>query len=136
MFRRVCDATRIFVNMVRWAPVIALAMLTAGLAVGVTSARSATRVTADQPDEQVGPQIHLVYAIPVGGIDNELDVNGTLDRWTKMFNDWLAGQTGGVSLRIDTSNGSADVTFIQLRESDAQIEAMGMAGTVLIENEI
>jgi hypothetical protein len=104
--------------------------------VGVAGAAAADRVTTDLPDEQVGPQIHFVYALPAGGTDRGLDVDGTLNRWAGMFNDWLAAQTGGVRVRIDTAGGVADTTFIQLKESDAEIESMGMAGTVQIENEI
>jgi Divergent InlB B-repeat domain len=106
------------------------------LVLAAAGASAAARVTVDQPDEQVGPQIHLVYAIPSGGVDSGLDVNGTIDRWVATFNDWLASQTGGVRLRIDTAGGAADVTFVQLNESDAEIQSMGMAGTVQIENEI
>jgi hypothetical protein len=115
---------------------IALVVFAADVALGATGASAAARVAVDQPDEQVGPQIHLVYAIPAGGTDEGLDANGTLNRWVATFNDWLAAQTGGVKLRIDTAGGVADTTFIQLKESDAQIQSMGMAGTVLIENEI
>jgi hypothetical protein len=98
----------------------AFAILTA-LALGVIDAATnpsaaragaevlqSTRVTVDQPDEQDGPQIHFVYAVPAGGIDRSFDVDGTLDRWAANFNDWLAAQTGGVRLRLDTFGGVLD----------------------------
>jgi hypothetical protein len=114
---------------------IALAALTVG-GMGVGNAVAANRVTTDLPDEQVGPQIHFVYAVPAGGNDRGFDVNETIDGWVGTFNAWLAAQTGGVSLRIDTASGAPDTTFIQLKESDASIESMGMAGTTLIEDEV
>src|SRR5262249_33507724 len=114
----------------------ALTLLAAVAALAPHIALAAGRTTVDQPDEQVGPQIHVVYAIRAGGTDEGLDANGTLNRWVANFNDWLAAQTGGVRLRVDTAGGVADTTFIQLNESDAQIESMGMAGTVQIQNEL
>jgi len=114
----------------------ALTLFAAVATLAPSSALGAGRTTDDQPDEQVGPQIHVVYAIPAGGTDEGLDTNGTLNRWVANFNDWLAAQTGGVRLRIDTAGGVADTTLIQLNESDAEIESMGMAGTVQIQSEL
>ena len=90
----------------------------------------------DLPDEQVGPQIHFVYAIPAGGVDRQFDQSGQISRWATTFNDWLASQTGGVRLRIDTSNGAADVTFVQLPETELQLTAMGFAATVQITTDV
>ena len=107
-----------------------------GVARAGAEAMHSTRMTADQPDEQDGPQIHFVYAVPAGGIDRSFDVDGTLDRWAANFNDWLAAQTGGVRLRLDTFGGVLDTTFVQLKETDSQLDAMGFSATPFIENEV
>ncbi len=119
---------------------VALVLLDAvagpGAARAGTEVVQSTRVSVDQPDEQHGPQIHFVYAVPAGGIDRSFDVDGTLDRWAANFNDWLAGQTGGVRLRLDTFGGVLDTTFVQLEETDSQLDAMGFPETPFIENEV
>ena len=119
---------------------VVLGFLGAAVAAGVARAgprvTQSVRVTVDQPDEQVGPQIHVVYAVPAGGVDRGWDVDGTLNRWTTTFNDWLDAQTGGVRLRLDTLNGVLDTTFVQLKETDSQIDAMGGAATGFLENEV
>lgn len=84
------------------------------------------RATADRPDVAQGPQIHVVYAVASDGTDRGLDTNGTIEASVRAWNGWLAGQTGGKGgLRIDTSAGSVDITFVPLPETDAQIAARG-----------
>jgi Divergent InlB B-repeat domain len=132
-------------GVLRWSVFVLLTVaglvpLGAAIAPGVAHASAelvqSTRVSADQPDEQNGPQIHFVYAVPAGGTDRSLDVDGTLDRWAANFNDWLAAQTGGVRLRLDTFGGVLDTTFVELKETDAQLDAMGFPETPFIENEV
>jgi hypothetical protein len=100
-----------------------LAGLVAGSAPGARQALP--RATADRPDEVAGPQVHVVYAVPADGADRALDTSGALaasvDAWTR----WLAGETGGPRLRLDTSGGELDVTFVRLQRSDAEIAAQG-----------
>ncbi|MHB8641677.1 MAG: hypothetical protein ACYDA3_02150 [Gaiellaceae bacterium] len=83
------------------------------------------RATTDRPDDVAGPQIHVVYAVPADAADRRLDTDGTLARSVAAWNAWLAGQTGGRGLRLDTSGGALDVTFVRLAETDAQIETQG-----------
>jgi len=103
------------------------ALLLAGLVAGsAPAARQALpRATADRPDEVTGPQVHVVYAVPADGVDRALDTTGALaasvDAWTR----WLAGETGGPRLRLDTSGGELDVTFVRLARNDAEIAAQG-----------
>jgi Divergent InlB B-repeat domain len=94
------------------------------------------RTTSDQPDEQIGPQVHLVYAVPAGGADRGLDTNGTIAGWVNDFNDWLSIQTGGVRIRIDTFQGQPDITFLPLKETDAQLDGMGQAAPAQIFGEL
>ena len=94
------------------------------LSAGATSA-VLPRVTTDRPDDSATPQIHVIYALPSDGVDRALDEQGTLNDSVASWNAWLASQTGGLDLRLDTSNGMLDTTFVRLPESDAQIEARG-----------
>jgi hypothetical protein len=108
----------------------------AATASAAPTAGQANRATADLPDQQIGPQIHFVYAVPADGTDRGLDQSGEINGWATTFNDWLASQTGGVRLRIDTSNGAADVTFVQVPETEMQLNAMGFAATGQIANDV
>jgi Divergent InlB B-repeat domain len=85
------------------------------------------RAFSDRPDEALGPQIHAVYAVPSDATDNELDTNGVITGWLTEFNDWFASQSGGIRLRIDTSQGQPDITFVRLPQSDAALSAMGVS---------
>jgi hypothetical protein len=98
----------------------ALAFAAAG---GAGSLRALDRAATDRPDEAVGPQVHLVYAVPSDGSDAALDSNGTLGAWLAGFNDWLAQQSGGTRVRIDTFQGVADVSFLRLPQSTAELSS-------------
>ena len=98
-----------------------LGVLTAVLVVacasvaGLSSAASTAlpRATEDRPDEVAGEQVHLVYAIPTDAPDEQLDVNGELNASIARMQAWLAGQTGGPKLRLDTYQGQPDITFVR-----------------------
>ena len=108
--------------------------LSAALAAAV--ARSSDRATADRPDEALGPQIHAVYAVPSDRPDQGLDTAGVVGAWLNDFNDWLAAQSGGTRLRLDTFQGQPDVTFIRLAETDATLTAEGSSANQTIFDEL
>jgi hypothetical protein len=109
----------------RWAGVT-VALLFACLVGGAAAAPQALpRATADRPDEARGPQLHVVYAVPSDGADRGLDTSGAIESSVASFQRWLAGQTGGATLRQDTFQGSLDVTFARLPRTDAEIAARG-----------
>jgi hypothetical protein len=83
------------------------------------------RVTADRPDEVQGAQVHAVYAVPSDGADRALDTSGAVAASVDAFQRWLARETGGPKLRLDTSGGELDVTFVRLPKSDAEIASRG-----------
>ena len=66
------------------------------------------RPMTDRVDEIKGKQVHFVYAVPKGGVDRGLDRKGALANSIASFQRWLATQTGGRKLRIDTWKGSPD----------------------------
>jgi Tol biopolymer transport system component len=79
----------------------------------------------DRPDDRPGKQVHVMYVIPSDGEDRELDLDGTLVHTVDSFQRWLAEQTGGRSLRLDTFAGELDVTFFRLSQTDEEIGARG-----------
>src|SRR5205814_4073530 len=77
------------------------------------------RVTAERPDEVAGPSVHVIYALPSDAPDQGFDTSGTVASWLSFFNDWLAQQTGGTRIRVDSYQGTPDTTFLQLSQSTA-----------------
>jgi hypothetical protein len=90
----------------------------------------------DQPDDRTGKQIHLVYAIPSDGTDNQLDVDGTIAGSVASAQSWLTAQTGGRKLRLDTADGEPDITFFQLSRTEEDIEGEGAFVRDAIEAEL
>jgi hypothetical protein len=85
----------------------------------------AGRATLDRPDDVTGYQVHLMYVLPNNGIDRRLDISGTLATSVLSFQNWLAAQTGGTRLRLDTYQGVPDVTFHRLARPDATLATYG-----------
>ena len=88
----------------------------------------AERATEDRPDNATGYQIHAMYVLPSDGDDYELDLRGSIEISIMAFNRWLAQQSGGSRLRLDTYDGRLDVTFLRL---DASNDDMATAGAYL-----
>lgn len=84
-----------------------------------------SRALIDQPDDIAGPQIHVMYVLPSDGADAQLDLDGAIAVSVAAFQKWLAGQTGGRRLRLDTYQGALDITFHRLTRTDADIRAFG-----------
>jgi VHL beta domain len=83
-----------------------------------------TRQTTDQPDAVNGYQVHVIYAVPKGGTDKQIDVNGTLELSVRTTQNWFASQTAGKRLRFDTiSSGTLDVSFLALQRTEAEFLA-------------
>jgi hypothetical protein len=85
--------------------------------------RALPRATEDRPDEVRGPQLHAVYVLPSDGEDRALDTTGAIAASVDSFQRWLARETGGPNLRLDTSGGEVDVTFFRLPRTDAEMRA-------------
>lgn len=78
-----------------------------------------------------------MYVLPSDGEDHALDTDGTLRNTVSSFQSWLAGKTKGKqALRIDTFNGSLDVTFLRLSRTDAEIASFGLFVRDQIEAEL
>lgn len=83
------------------------------------------RSSIDRPDDKSGYQVHALYVIPSDGEDRGFDTSGAITRSIEAFNSWLADQTGGRRLRIDTFTGTVDVTFYRLPRTDMQYASTG-----------
>ncbi len=88
-----------------------------------TGATALDRSTEDRPDEQLGPQIHVVYVTPADGPDRSFDTNGVLARSVATWNDWFRQHADGAALRIDTVNGEPDISFLRLGRTGEQVVA-------------
>jgi hypothetical protein len=103
---------------------ILLALCIALAAAWAEPAHSALpRSEVDRLDDVRGPQIHFLYVVPADGEDRGLDQNGTLAASVAHFQGWLAGQTGGANLRVDTYQGELDINFKRLAQTDAELAA-------------
>ena len=76
------------------------------------------RSTVDRPDDFAGLQVHMVYAVPSDRVDRSFDTDGSIQNGVDSFQRWLSGQTGGRTLRIDTYQGLADITFLRMSSPD------------------
>jgi hypothetical protein len=118
-----------------------IALVVVGLVVLAPASPNASifalpRATADRPDDLGGLQVHVVYAVPSDGADRAFDTSGDLENTTAANQRWLAAQTGGRALRLDTHLGSLDVTFHRLPRSDADYRALGRGARDLIEADL
>ena len=101
-----------------------------------TPAAAPQRAIVDRPDDVAGYQIHVMYVLPRDGTDEQLDVDGRITTSVLAFQRWISDQTGGLRLRIDTSDGVPDVTFHRLKATDSEISASGLFVRDRIEAEL
>ena len=95
------------------------------------------RSTVDRLDEARGPQIHFVYAVPADGVDRRLDENGRARRARSApSRPGSPAETGGPNLRVDTYQGSLDVSFFRLAATDAAVAARGAFVREAVEAEL
>lgn len=106
--------------------------VTATVAAGGTASATMTyalpvnaRSTTDRPDEAIGSQVKLLYALPSDGVDAGRDTSGLIQRTTSSWQRWLSTQTSGRYFRLDTFNGGLDVQFVRLPRTDATYRSYG-----------
>ena len=95
-------------------PEVAWARLLAGPEAGEEAAAAAAagetqrypylipRATADRPDEIEGHLVHVIYLLPGGRPDEELDRLGVFDVSMRAQNAWMRKTTGNLQWRLDT----------------------------------
>lgn len=94
------------------------------------------RSNADRPDDVSGYQAHVMYVVPSDGADRQYDVNGQIHRSVERWNSWLAAQTNGRRIRLDTVDDELDVTFVRLDRTGEQMNAYGGALRAQLEYEL
>ena len=77
-----------------------------------------------------------MYVLPGDGRDRQLDMNGTLANTVGSFQAWLARQTGGRRLNVDTYQGALDITFVRLGRTDAVMKSYGAYVRDTIEKDL
>ena len=103
---------------------------------GLFDTASLPRSTIDRPDDAGGLQVHVIYAVPSDGVDRAFDTGGGIESTTASYQAWLSDQTGGRRLRLDTYQGSLDITFQRLPRPDAEYAARGRGARDLIEQDL
>jgi hypothetical protein len=75
------------------------------------------RATADRPDMTNLPQVQTIYFVPSDGTDRAYDTDGTLNAALAAMNQWIARETGGRTVRLDTFEYRKvvypDITFVR-----------------------
>jgi hypothetical protein len=102
----------------------------------VGQAKDKARSYRDLHDDSADPQVHVMYVLPSDGVDLQLDEDGTIAGSVSAFEEWFAGQTGGMRLRLDTHKGNLDITFAQLTRTDSQMAAYGLNLRDEVESEL
>lgn len=103
------------------------------LTMSASLALARPRTSTDQPDDEAGSQVHLVYVVPSDGVDHALDTNGTIDGSIASAETWLASQTNGRTLRLDSFGGTPDISFLRLTQTNAAVAAQGAFVRELVE---
>jgi hypothetical protein len=85
-------------------------------------AGSDQRSTKDLPDDSKDKQFHFIYVVPKGAEDRHLDTDGRIATTVSGIQNWLCNQTGGKYFHLDTYQGKLDVSFIQLSETQKELE--------------
>jgi len=96
------------------------------------------RVSVDRPDDHAGGayQVHVNYVLPSDGVDEQFDLDERIVTSVGAFQAWLAAQTDGRQLRLDTCDGALDIRFVQLAQSEATLKAKGVFIRDAIEAEM
>ncbi|GLC27316.1 Ig-like domain-containing protein [Roseisolibacter agri] len=85
------------------------------------------RSQVDLPDDVPAPQFHVLYVLPSDAVDRAYDTTGTIATTIASMQNWLAMQTGGRRLRMDTYQGRLNVSFARLARTNAQLRAFTVA---------
>lgn len=96
------------------------------------------RHVTDQPDVYPNEyQVHVIYAVPQDGVDNELDVNRIIAGTITVSNEFFSTASGGKTIRYDlTTDGELDVTFLSLPDRDGSYAANGAFAREAIQEDV
>lgn len=77
-----------------------------------------------------------MYVLPSDGSDRHLDTEDVLAHTVGSWQTWLSGQTGGRVFRLDTHQGTLDITFVRLGRSAATMTSYGAYVRDTIEKDL
>lgn len=83
-----------------------------------------SRTAVDRVDDSTEHQVHVIYAIPSDGYDDELDSNGRIDASFEHIETYLRDRLDGNAARLDTCDGKLDISFLRLDRSSREYAAM------------
>jgi hypothetical protein len=86
-----------------------------------TGATALDRSVQDRPDEQLGPQVHVVYVTSADGPDRSFDTSGQIAASVSTWNGWFRQHADGAALRTDTFNSEPDISFVRLGRTGQQV---------------
>ena len=66
-----------------------------------------------------------MYVLPSDGVDRELDTNEVIVKTVTNFQNWLSSQMNGRKFRVDTYQGSIDITFVRLNKTNEWMKGSG-----------
>ncbi len=95
----------------------------------------AARSSIDRPDDIAGSQVHVVYVLPRGARDRELDTKVDIANSVAAFQGWLARATR-MQIRFDLYQGDLDVSFFELSRPDDEMRPFGSFVVSEIEREL
>jgi len=80
------------------------------------------RSLADRPDDLSGYQIRLIYVLPAGSKDRNLDTNGVISNWITQVKTISRTQIGLTPI-FDSYLGKQDIGFLQSKYTIAELSA-------------
>jgi len=87
----------------------------------------------DQPDIDDGYNIHVMYVLPIDGVDKEYDLNSKIGMLVYQMDKWFNNKTKGrlfdegQNLKFDRNkSGKLDITFLRLDIKDDEISKRGI----------
>ena len=99
-------------------------------------ATNLNRTIENRPDDVSGYQIQVMYVIPKDGKNEALDTSGKIANSVAAWQQWFIGQTKSQRFRLDTFNGTLDIPFVRLSQTDSQIKSTGAKARDRIEAEL
>jgi len=94
------------------------------------------RTTTDRADATTANQVKVLYAVPSGALDRRWDLSGRIGLSVSSANRWLSEQSGGRKVRMDTSGGALDITYVALPRTAAQYASSGVFARNEIEKDL
>jgi hypothetical protein len=95
-----------------------------GKKIDATTRPPTNRQYVDNPDATDRLKVHIIYAVPYGGIDRAFDLSSAIPNSISSANRWLAAQTKKKFL-LDTYGDHLDITYGALPNTEAFYREQG-----------